>query len=884
MRRNIPVLFILLLATKLTAAEEKTYPVQVIDTGNAMDTVSLANDPKTGEKHTWFASLKTAEPVKLSAKLLQGDKRKDICPEDFKPVQVPENLFKVFGLQPKPTVLWYYKSFIAPSNPRATLALRLGKINDTDEVYLNGVLIGKSGVSAPNDHAWDKTRVYDIPATILKPLEKNILLIKVDTYFDNEFGIIRDRVEIGDSAKLNRELIVADVTAVVFLACYLTFGVYFLFLFIRRPQEKPYLYFAVFITMLVIYQFLQSQLKQYVSGNFIALKRIEYLVLLAIFPSFYFYLREFFRVQAVKVFRYVHYLVYAMLVANAVLVVTVLFVNEPRLWARWNEKVHLQFIMPLFLLICVAIVVYRIFKKDRDAGTIMIGLLFLLATLVVDNLVYYGIINIPRVSSYVIFIFLISLALILANQFVRVHNQVEDLNRNLEKKVEERTEELQATLKRVQDLKAQQDGDYFLTSLLIEPLSPNRVASERTQVEFFLKEKKEFSFRRWSRDIGGDMCVAHTVELRGRKFTVALNADAMGKSMQGAGGALVLGSVFASIIERTRNATNGRDVAPETWLRGAFFELNRVFESFDGSMLVSIVLAAIDDEAGVMYYINAEHPWTILYRGGKAVFTDEELALRKLGTLGVNENVQVKVFYLEDGDVVIMGSDGRDDLILGVDHEGQRIINEDETLILRHVERSEADLSRLVAELAKTGDLSDDLSFIRIAYSAPAARRPAIRVAESQAIENFKTDLKERMKPLTLSEIDAIMADHRDNATEMHHAIRWLFQIKQYGKGAEWAEKFVQTYPMESEFLYLAGFGFKLAGEYARGLDFAERLFGRTVNHEKNLVNLADLQLILRRPGEAELTLGILLKLYPHNEKALRLRQALQEMREKQSA
>ncbi len=885
MRRLAVLAAVLLCGAALSAAEEKTYPVQVIDTGNTLETVSLGNDAKTPEKYTWFASDKPVDPMKLSSQMLKGDKRKDVCPEDFKPVHMPENLLKYFGKKPEKSVIWYYKAFIAPSNPRATLAIRLGKINDTDEVYLNGVVIGKTGDGArKNDHAWDKVRIYDIPVVLLKPLEKNVLLVRVDVYFDNEFGLTRDRAEIGDSAKMNRELIAADIIVLVFLACYLTFGAYFLFLFIRRPQEKPYLLFFIFILCLVIYQLLQTQVKYYLSADFIFLKRIEYIALLFIAPAFYFYLREFFRLSETRFFRYVHWAMLAMLALNAVVLATVFLSTDVTVWARYNEILNVNISMRIFLLVSAVIVGYKIFKKDKDARIIMVGLLFLIATFVVDNLVYQGILNIPRISGYVIFMFLMSLAFILANQFVRVHNQVEDLNRNLELKVEERTRELQQTLQRVQDLKSQQDGDYFLTSLLIEPLSANRVASERTKVEFFLKEKKEFSFRRWSRDIGGDICVAHTVDLRGRKFTVALNADAMGKSMQGAGGALVMGSVFASIIERTKSATNGRDVAPETWLRSAFFELNRVFESFDGSMLISIVLTAIDDEAGVMYYINAEHPWTILFRDNKASFTDEEFALRKLGTLGVNENVQVKVFYLEDNDVVIMGSDGRDDLILGIDHEGQRIINEDETLILRHVERAGADLPRLVEELAKTGDLSDDLSFIRIQYSAPAARRPPIRLAESQAIENFKTDLKERVKPLTLGEMDAILEKHRDNTTEMHHAIRWLFQIKQYAKGAEWAERFVQMYPMESEFLYLAGFGYKLSGEYTKGLDFAERLFGRTVNHEKNLVNLTDLQLIARQAAEAELSLGILMKLYPHNEKIPRLRQALQELQAKQSA
>lgn len=864
--------FVSALSANAPAPEE--FPVQVIDTGNTLQAVPLT--AAAGEKHSWFATDKVVDPLRLSSKQLRGDKRREAAPEGFVPVKVPDNLIKQFGEQKKNATFWLYKAFIAPSNPRATLALRLGKINDTDEVFLNGVSIGKSGdAGVPGDHAWDKVRIYDIPATLIKPLEKNILLIKVDSYFGNEFGIIRDRVEIGDSALMNREMIVSDVTVLVFLASYLTFGAYFLFLYIRRPQEKAYFLFFIFIVMLVFYQFLQTQVKYYVSTDFMLLKRLEYVALLTLFPAFYFYIREFFRVQDNKVFRYVHYGMFVLFALNAFVLTFVFFTSEVPVWTKFNEKIHLQGTMPVMLVVCLSIVVYRIFKRDKDARIILSGFLFLVATLIVDNLVYYGILNIPRISSYVTFMFLISLAFILANQFVRVHNQVEELNRTLEQKVDERTRELKESLQRVQELKSQQDGDYFLTSLLIEPLSANKVVSERTKVDFFVKEKKEFSFRRWNREIGGDMCVAHTIELRSRRFTVALNADAMGKSMQGAGGALVIGSVFASIIERTRSAAVARDMAPETWLKSAFFELNRVFESFDGSMLVSVVLAAIDDEAGVMYYINAEHPWTVLYRKGRASFTDEEFALRKLGTMGVNDNVQVKVFYLEDGDVVIMGSDGRDDLILGTDHEGQRIINEDETLFLRHVEKSEGKLDALVDCLKQAGDLSDDLSFIRIEYSAPAERQQPIRLAESQAIENFKTDLKKRSSPLTLSEIDAMLSEHSANVTQMHQAIRWLYQIKQYAKGAEWAERFVEAFPMESEFLYLAGFGCKMAGDYARGLDFAQRLYARVSAHEKNLVNLIDLLLIRHRKDEAEQMLQTLMKHFPHNEKIPRLNEAV---------
>ncbi|HRP69636.1 MAG TPA: 7TM-DISM domain-containing protein, partial [Turneriella sp.] len=429
----------------LSAAEN--FPVQVIDMGNTNATVSLESGAKNAS--TWFVSDKPVDPMAFSSQMLKGEKRKEATPQSFTPVAVPSNLVKLFGEKKVGETIWYYKSFIAPSNPLATLSLRLGKINDADEVYLNGILIGKSGSTSLFDHAWDKVRVYDIPSSLLRPLEKNIILIRVHVYFSNEYGIIRDHVQIGDSEIMNRELIVNDILVLVFLSCYLTFGLYFLFLFLRRPTEKSYLLFSLFIFTLVLYQFLQTQVKYYVSANFLALKRIEYLALFSIFPAFYFYLREFFQVKTNKVFRYIHWGLYAFFAVIVVLYGFVLLVDNPLAWTSWNERVYLKYIMPVLITVSFAIVVYKIFKRDKNARAIMVGLFFLLVTLVIDNLVYYGIINVPRVTSYVIFTFIMSLAFILANQFVRVHKQVEDLNRNLEKKVEERTQELRESLTRV---------------------------------------------------------------------------------------------------------------------------------------------------------------------------------------------------------------------------------------------------------------------------------------------------------------------------------------------------------------------------------------------------------------------------------------------------
>ncbi|MCB1318561.1 MAG: hypothetical protein KDK27_21495, partial [Leptospiraceae bacterium] len=123
--------------------------------------------------------------------------------------------------------------------------------------------------------------------------------------------------------------------------------------------------------------------------------------------------------------------------------------------------------------------------------------------------------------------------------------------------------ERRRAMEQVQNLKIQQDGDYFLMTLLTRPLTGDHHRSETVTVQSLVKEKKQFVFRQRHAEIGGDICISHSLELYGRPYTVFINADAMGKSMQGAGGVLVLGSVFKTIIDRTQQTHQGRHTYPE---------------------------------------------------------------------------------------------------------------------------------------------------------------------------------------------------------------------------------------------------------------------------------------------------------------------------------
>ena len=224
------------------------------------------------------------------------------------------------------------------------------------------------------------------------------------------------------------------------------------------------------------------------------------------------------------------------------------------------------------------------------------------------------------------------------------------------KKIELKNVEIEAQIKRINELKTQQDGDYFLTSELLHPLALNEAEPSRIRVDFLTEQKKKFQFRHWSSEIGGDISSSNTVMLRNKRYVAFMNGDAMGKSIQGAGGALVLGTVFKSFLHRTQNDEMSRFMFPEQWLRDCYDELHHVMISFDGRMLVSAVIGLIDEDSGFLYYINAEHPWIVVLRKNEATFIEDELTLRKLGMPENEELFRVKTFRLLKGDQIFNGA------------------------------------------------------------------------------------------------------------------------------------------------------------------------------------------------------------------------------------
>jgi hypothetical protein len=609
----------------------------------------------------------------------------------------------------------YCRVFDLEQVPDQPMAVNLSEIDDRDRTFINGIAVGATGdFDNPKAQAYDRTRLYLFNSQVLRR-GTNVILVHVSGFtLSGKWGMITERTRIGKAELLVREYDRFNFIQLFLLTVYVTVAVYFLFLFLNRRKDRENLLFALFAVALVLYQFLRTQIKYDLFDSFFVLKRIEYVTLMTLVPLFYLFFRSYFPLKNNRM-RQIFNIAGGITIGIPVFCSVVYLVSpDPLFWSYVNKTFYLLGAAPLGMLQIAVLLVYHALHKNRDAMIMISGLIALMAAMLIDSLSTFGYINIPRIGTYAFFIFVVNLALILANRFVRLHAEVEDLNQNLERKVEARTEELHLTLKEVRSLKEKQDGDYFLTSLLIRPLARTEVKSERITVQVYTEQKKSFTFKRQQHEIGGDISIADRIHLQNHPYVVYINADAMGKSIQGAGGALVIGTVFRALIARTHSTEELQGLTPELWLKEAYREIQDVFCTFDGSMLLSAAIGLID-ERGVLYSFNAEHPLTVLYRNGKASFIESDPMFFKFGIDIVREGFSVLVQPLEPGDIIITGTDGRDDIMLASG------MNTDQDLFLRLVEKGSGNLTEIVRLIKETGELTDDLSLLRFAFASETA-------------------------------------------------------------------------------------------------------------------------------------------------------------------
>jgi hypothetical protein len=750
-----------------------------------------------------------------------------------------------------------------------SVSILIPYISNAYEIYFNGEKIAEAGI-VENDtfirFGFRRNLIAKIPTPIIK-VGINKINIIIKGAQGEEIAVYGDENTAIDFHGNNLSKI-SERISLMLMFLYAFVGFYHFLLFIKRPIDTHNFLFAAFCTSLSIYLFTRGNTVYEIGIDSMLITRIEYIFLFHITVFSIAFFENFIKGKNGIVTKISFGITWALALPMFFVGIVVAY----KLLLLWQIFTLLTFVYTIYLMI------WGIVKKHPDSKRLFFGFVILVVSAILDiigSMALFKSIQNFGLMQYGFFTFIIGIAVVLANRFLRVHNEVEELNANLEKKVEERTRELQKTLTQVQTLKLQQDGDYFLTTLLIKPLMINEAKSKKIKIEFFIKQKKTFEFKNRTYEIGGDMCIANNIKLRGKNYCVFINGDAMGKSIQGAGGALVLGVVFRSIIERTKIFKPNMELFPEQWLKICFIELQNVFVSFDGSMLVSILMGLVEENTGALFFLNAEHPWTVLYRDGKANFLEHQLYLYKVGMLGLDGSLTIQTFQMQPGDSIIIGSDGRDDIMLGMDDKGNRNINEDGEKFLNHVEEGKGELKQITDAILKMGEFTDDYTLIKISYLEEEKPFTEINPEYYSYLEKGDLFLSNNDQQKAIDSYRKALQIRKDKNIYIK-LLELYYSQKNYKEFIPLCEKYISFNPMDSEYYFKISYAYKFEGNLPLAIDFGECLKLRDPRNVNNLLNLADVNRKTGNTVRANKLLTEAMILDPNNPKAQELKKMLE--------
>jgi hypothetical protein len=116
-------------------------------------------------------------------KFILGDNVKYASPsysdKDWEEIYVPSS-WNHEGFSNYSGFAWYRNSFIIDFQPEEPLYLELGRIDDSDEVYINGKLVGSTGGMPPDYFtAYNVNRLYFIPTEYLVKGKQNVIAVRV---------------------------------------------------------------------------------------------------------------------------------------------------------------------------------------------------------------------------------------------------------------------------------------------------------------------------------------------------------------------------------------------------------------------------------------------------------------------------------------------------------------------------------------------------------------------------------------------------------------------------------------------------------------------------------------------------------------------------------
>ena len=328
-------------------------------------------------------------------------------------------------------VAWYRLHFdLSQDFQDVPISIRVPVIADSHQLYVNGKRVGGAGLISLQGGIQRKSSqpgVYHIPANILKVGSANVLALRVgdDVGWG---GIVTSEFYFGHSNRIDRKFqrFVMWNTSIVLIVLFL--GIYYFIFFLYRRQEKAYIYFsllAIIVSFLLLgyFSFPYWVLDNFWFNHFIFHSGMNIAMVFALYFAYAFF--------EYPIDRIVKTMTVLFIGLFAFLLLTPLSLSILKIYAHVTLTIALVLDGICFCYLAYIIVKSNILKRP-GARPIAVGGLIAILCFLNDILGYLQIVDIRRLGTEGIVVFIVSISFALAVKFAEVYDETDRLNVSLE--------------------------------------------------------------------------------------------------------------------------------------------------------------------------------------------------------------------------------------------------------------------------------------------------------------------------------------------------------------------------------------------------------------------------------------------------------------------
>lgn len=260
-----------------------------------------------------------------------------------------------------------------------------------NELFFNGVSLGKNWVMGSENRYYIKNRIYEIPGSLIKSDGNNILAVRVRKGSHRIFDYMRTSQIVAPYSSLLKRYYLAEFSQIFLIIILLFIAFSLLRGFYNMSKKSIYLILALNIFMSSIFFLLKLNISPPILNNMLITARLQYIALLAIMPTF-----------TLFILRYLRKKVTPFVIAYCLLqLISMLLITVSRSTTIWYTTIGI--ILPITSIIITAYLVRTLISEMARLKSLVIILASLAAVTVavtVDLLCFYNIFTIQGYYNY----------------------------------------------------------------------------------------------------------------------------------------------------------------------------------------------------------------------------------------------------------------------------------------------------------------------------------------------------------------------------------------------------------------------------------------------------------------------------------------------------